>query len=122
MRMPNVTTIVLTIVCSGVLALGIGGCSSFGFEGDVTAEADPPELYLRNQTNRTIYYIAGDENDLARMDIDLSDYSDWPTAAPGRTAKTSYADLAFYDEGDTRAWIYWTTENGDDGSLNVSLD
>jgi hypothetical protein len=76
---------------------------------------------LHNQTNRTIYYFAGDEHDLALIEVDLSDYSGWPTLAPGHTAEIPYADLAFYDEGDTRAWIYWTTEQGDNASLRASL-
>jgi hypothetical protein len=104
-----------------VIAIGVGGCLSSGLEGDVTAEAHPPELYLHNETNQTIYYIAAGSG-LARVDIDLSDYSDWPTVAPGGTAQIPYASLPFYNEEDAEAWIYWTTENDDNAWLNVPLE
>lgn len=104
------------------LLTGISSCSLSGLEGDVTAESHPPALHLHNQTSRTIYYFAGDESDLSLIDLNLSHYSDWPTVAPGRTAEIPYEDIAFYDEGDTRAWIYWTTKQGKNASLTVSLE
>lgn len=94
-----------------VLMIVAGACSLAEFEGEVTAEADPPVLLIHNETNRTIHYFAGDEDDLALMDLDLSDYSDWPSISAGRTAEIPYHELAYYDEGDTRAWIYWKTGN-----------
>ena len=96
-------------------------CSLFGFEGVVTGETAPPVLLIHNETNRTVYYFAGDEADLALVDLDLSDYDDWPTVAAGQTARVPYEDLWFYDEGDTRAWVYWTTGRHS-GSFRVSLE
>lgn len=104
------------------LVLGGSGCSMFEFEGSVTAKADPPELIIQNATNRTIYYIAGEASDFARVDVDLSAYSDWPTLAAGQTATIPYNRLMFYDAGDTDAWIYWTTDDGDSDSIGVSLE
>lgn len=97
------------------------GCSTFEFEGDVTAEVIPPQIHLHNQTNRTIYFFAADQDDLAHTYVDLSNFSDWPKISPGEVSIIQYDELAFYDEGDTRAWIHWTTKEGDYGSFGASL-
>lgn len=104
------------------LVLVGSGCSMFEFEGSVTAEADPPALIIQNETNRTIYYIAGEASDFARVDVDLSAYADWPRLAAGHAATIPYDRLMFYDAGDTDAWIYWTTDDGDSDSIDVSLE
>lgn len=96
-------------------------CTFFQFEGEVTAEAKEPLIYIHNDTNRTIFFFAGDEDDGSRISIDLSDHSNWPSVKPGYTYALKYCELAWYDEGDTRAWIYWKTANGKYGSLRVTL-
>lgn len=104
-----------------LFALAVSGCSLTGFEGDVTAEADPPTLRLHNQTNRTIYYVAAAGDEISRMDLNLQDYASWPTVKAGEAADIAYENLLFYDEGDTGSWIYWTTEDDDWDMIQVSL-
>ena len=91
------------------------------FDGEVTAEAIEPMIYLNNNTNRTVYFFAGDEDDGARISVNLKDHSNWPNIKPGKTKAISYEQLAWYDEGDTRAWIYWTTEKGHHGTIKLAL-
>jgi hypothetical protein len=104
-----------------LLILAVSGCSLAGFEGDVTAEANPPILRLDNQTNRTIYYIAAAGDELSRMDLDLQDYASWPTIEAGKAEDIAYENLLFYDEGDTGGWVYWTTEDDNWDMIQVSL-
>ena len=111
-----------TFIAITIAALTFSGCLFNKFEGKVTGEAFPPDLYLYNETNRTIYYIVIEQNELALIDLALGDHSDWPKIPAGKKAEIPFSEIAFYDEGDTNVWVYWTTDDDDTGSFTVSLE
>ena len=104
------------------VAILFTSCSTFSSSesGEVTGEAEPPVLVLKNETAQTAHYFAIEEGTAARMDLKLSDYRDWPKIGPGQTKEVPYEEIAFYDEGDPSAWVRW--ETGDQGgSFSVPL-
>ncbi len=109
------------LILSLILSVILPSCSLFRFEGEVTVEAIEPLIHITNDTNRTIYFFACDEDDGALISVDLSDHSDWPKIKAGKTKTIEYSDLHWYDEGDTRLWMYWKTDKGDNGFLRLNL-
>ena len=106
-------------------ALVLSACDTLGGGALVDAtsaeDAEVRVVALRNETNRPVYFYVGDEDDLARVDLDLSGITSGTPVAPGATVRVPYADVEFYDPGDTRGWVYWTTGRGEGGSFRVTL-
>lgn len=103
------------------LIVSIGGCSVSEPNGELTVDAIPPQLHLSNGTGQTIYFFVADESELALVDLDLSDRSQWPSVKAGETVVIHYTEIMFYNEGDRRAWIYWADEKKNTGTLKVAL-
>ncbi len=108
-----------------VLLSAASACDSVGegrfVEVTTSEDAEARVVALRNQGSASVYFLIMDEDDGARMDMDLSRVTDGPAVAPGVTVRVPYEDIAFYDPGDTRGWIYWTTGEGDGETLRVTL-
>jgi len=96
-------------------------CSTFKFEGEITAEAITPEISIYNQTNTPIYFHVGDREVMARISFDVSNFSDWPKISSGKIFIVQYDEIVFYDEDTTEAAIYWTTKYGKSGTIYVPL-
>lgn len=98
-----------------ISAVVLTSCSAFSSSesGEVTGEAEPPVLILKNETGQAAHYFAIEEGTAARMELKLSDYRDWPTIGPGQTKEVPFDEIAFYDEGDHSVWVRW--ETGDRG-------
>lgn len=103
----------LFIFALAVLAMAASGCSlAFSsFEGTVTGEAQPPVLLFHNDTNARIYYYIGETYDLAHTFLAPFDPADMPSVPAGATREIPYEEIAFYDEGDHRAWVAWMTRD-----------
>lgn len=110
------------VVAATAVAAVLASCSVLGSSesGEVTGEAEPPVLILKNETSRTAHYFAIEEGTAARMELGNADYRDWPKIGPGQTKEVPFEEIAFYDEGDHSAWVRW--ETGDrGGSFSISL-
>ena len=90
---------------------------------DVTTseDAEARVVALRNEGGAPVYFLIMDEDDGALMDLDLSRVLNGPAVDPGVTVRVPYQDIAFYDPGDTRGWIYWTTGEGEGETFRVTL-
>ena len=113
-----------TLIACALLAL-MSGCDlvTGGSFVEVTSEDDAAArvVALKNETGSPVYFFIGEEDDIARTDLDLSMITNGPAVAAGETVRVSYEDIHFYDPGDTRGWIYWTTGEGDGETLRVTL-
>lgn len=109
------------IVFSCLLMFIFAGCD-VGFKGEIVVEASSGDLVIINQSNQTIKYIAGEESDLAKIHLDLSEYTDWPSIPTQGKVIIPYTELMYYDDGDKNAWIYWRTEDGVFDSFTISLN
>lgn len=107
------------------LAVAISACDSVvnGALVEVTSaeDAEARVVALRNETGAPVYFYIGEEDDLALIDLDLSGITSGTPVTPGATVRVPYEDIEFYDPGDTRGWIYWTTGRGEGESLRVAL-
>ena len=90
---------------------------------EVASEANAAArvVALRNETGSPVYFIICDEDDGARVDMDLSRVTNGPGVAVGETVWVPYESIEYHDPGDTRGWIYWTTGEGDGDTLRVTL-
>jgi hypothetical protein len=107
-----------------LLALTLSACSPFDLgpssPDGVTARGVPDGAAIANHTRATVYVFAGEEDDMARVDFTGEGFLEWPSIAPGTTRVLTRDEIAFFDEGDSRVWIYWRSLR-DGGSLKVVI-
>lgn len=88
----------------------ISGCSAAGPEGRFNVSADAPNMLLENQTSGTIYYVVIEASSVPL--IDLAPVEAWPTLSEGEMRSVPYESLEGYQEGDTRAVVFWSRGGG----------
>lgn len=104
-----------------LLVWGIG-CSEGGEEDIIVGfSGGEKTLNVTNYSSRTIYYFAIDQNELPFISWEISKNPLNPNQVKSTSVKKiGFAEIPWYDAGDTIVFYYWTLDPKPNGGFTVS--
>lgn len=111
---------VVNIISLIIFTCLLFGCSTFEFEGEITAELIDDQIRIENLTNTNVYYHAGDASVLASIYTNY-DISRMPYIEPGKICFIDIEKVSYYDDETTGISVIWMTKHGDRGSEYLEL-